>query len=216
MKSDMIDLKMREIISRTLPYDVSIDDITIRISSHDVYPPGETARVFYHLAKQSLIDFKNKNVLDLGCGSGIVSVIAAKLGAKSVTALDIVEDCVATTKENAHINHVENIVSAQVSDGFSVLSEGALFDIIVFIAPQDSGLPQSGLDHAFLDESFALLNSVAQNAQRYLVQGGKIILAYMDHNMERRPLEMLFVGANIKKIYKIGEDLNLVEIEPIS
>ncbi len=43
-------------------------------------------------------------VLDLGCGSGILSIAAAKLGAKSVLAVDIDSEAIRATKENANFN----------------------------------------------------------------------------------------------------------------
>jgi ribosomal protein L11 methyltransferase len=44
--------------------------------------------------------------LDLGCGSGILSIIAAMLGAKGAVAADIDENCVKTALENAKMNGV--------------------------------------------------------------------------------------------------------------
>lgn len=51
-------------------------------------------------------------VVDLGCGTGILSIIAAKLGAQSVTAVDIDEVAARVSKENCVINGVEDKVTA--------------------------------------------------------------------------------------------------------
>jgi ribosomal protein L11 methyltransferase len=51
-------------------------------------------------------------VLDAGCGSGILSLVAAKLGAREVLALDIDDVCVRVTQENARANGVDGIVRA--------------------------------------------------------------------------------------------------------
>ena len=45
----------------------------------------------------------------MGCGTGILSIIASKLGASHITALDIDEVAVKIAKENSIINKVENI-----------------------------------------------------------------------------------------------------------
>jgi ribosomal protein L11 methyltransferase len=45
-------------------------------------------------------------VLDYGCGSGILAIVAAKLGAGDVAALDIDPQALDTTRENARINGV--------------------------------------------------------------------------------------------------------------
>ncbi|MBR4319039.1 MAG: 50S ribosomal protein L11 methyltransferase [Oscillospiraceae bacterium] len=48
----------------------------------------------------------NDKILDLGCGSGILSIGAMLLGAASATAVDIVENSVKTALENAQKNHI--------------------------------------------------------------------------------------------------------------
>ncbi len=49
---------------------------------------------------------KNKNVIDYGCGSGILAIAAARLGAESVWAVDIEQQALDSTKENARSNLV--------------------------------------------------------------------------------------------------------------
>jgi ribosomal protein L11 methyltransferase len=51
-------------------------------------------------------------VLDLGCGSGILSIAAALLGARSVLAMDTDADCVRITSDNARLNAVGEVVGA--------------------------------------------------------------------------------------------------------
>jgi ribosomal protein L11 methyltransferase len=51
-------------------------------------------------------------VLDAGCGSGILSLVAAKLGATTVAAVDSDDICVRVTQENACDNNVDGIVRA--------------------------------------------------------------------------------------------------------
>lgn len=50
------------------------------------------------------IDFKGKSVLDLGCGTGILAIMAHKLGAASIDACDIEEWAVTNSKENFMLN----------------------------------------------------------------------------------------------------------------
>ncbi|MCM1258267.1 MAG: 50S ribosomal protein L11 methyltransferase [Roseburia sp.] len=45
-------------------------------------------------------------VLDVGCGSGILSIVALKLGADSVVGTDLDENCITSTHENMEINHL--------------------------------------------------------------------------------------------------------------
>ena len=61
-----------------------------------------------------LLDRSRTSLLDLGCGSGILGVAAAKLGFAPVTSFDIDPDAVAATTENARANGVE--VAARRAD----------------------------------------------------------------------------------------------------
>jgi ribosomal protein L11 methyltransferase len=54
-------------------------------------------------------DFDGKKVLDMGCGTGILAILAAKLGAEDITAIDYDMVCYESTIENAALNNVTNI-----------------------------------------------------------------------------------------------------------
>jgi ribosomal protein L11 methyltransferase len=56
---------------------------------------------------------EGKRVLDIGCGSGILSILAAKRGAKEILAIDIDPLAVEETEENAQLNKVGDIIKAQ-------------------------------------------------------------------------------------------------------
>ena len=49
---------------------------------------------------------KQPKVLDVGCGSGILSIVALKLGARKVVGTDLDADCMTSTKENMAVNHL--------------------------------------------------------------------------------------------------------------
>lgn len=54
-----------------------------------------------------------KSVLDMGCGTGILSILSSKLGAGLITAIDIDEWSYKGTKENASLNNISNIETFQ-------------------------------------------------------------------------------------------------------
>ena len=53
--------------------------------------------------------FNVKSVLDMGCGTGILGILASMKGAKNITAIDIDEWSFNGTKENAALNNIKNI-----------------------------------------------------------------------------------------------------------
>ncbi len=62
-------------------------------------------------------DVANSNVLDYGCGSGILAIAAVKLGAKQCVAIDIDPQAITATKDNMQRNHLspESIAVGQPS-----------------------------------------------------------------------------------------------------
>jgi ribosomal protein L11 methyltransferase len=71
-------------------------------------------------------------VLDAGCGSGILAVAAARLGAADVLATDVDPDCVRIATENAQTNGVAACVRTRaVSPGDDSWSEGERFEVVV-------------------------------------------------------------------------------------
>lgn len=82
------------------------------------------------------------DVLDVGCGSGILAVAAAKLGAAGVDALDIDPLSIKVTIENVHMNDVESVVRFKENDLLAgwerpvdLLVSNIVADIIIRLAP---------------------------------------------------------------------------------
>lgn len=68
-------------------------------------------------------------VIDVGCGSGILSIASAKLGAKEILALDLDPVAVKSAQENVELNHVQDIV--QVAEGDLLKGVGKRTDVVV-------------------------------------------------------------------------------------
>ncbi|MFH0830189.1 MAG: HemK2/MTQ2 family protein methyltransferase [Candidatus Aenigmatarchaeota archaeon] len=96
----------------------------------DVYEPREDSELLAEAVEQEVGKRKNTSFLDMGCGTGIIAITAAKTGAK-VTAVDINQNAVELTRQNAKNNkaHVECLRSDLLE------SVRGKFEIIAFNAP---------------------------------------------------------------------------------
>ena len=70
---------------------------------------GHHQTTYLMVKNQMDIDHKGKRVMDAGCGTAILSIMASKLGAAEVEAFDIDDWSVVNGKENMEVNHCHNI-----------------------------------------------------------------------------------------------------------
>lgn len=78
---------------------------------------GTGAHATTRLCLEFLLERPRTSVVDLGCGSGVLAVAAAKLGFAPVFAFDVDPDAVAATRENARKNQVD--VEVECADVFA-------------------------------------------------------------------------------------------------
>jgi ribosomal protein L11 methyltransferase len=60
------------------------------------------------VTEQLTIKHENKSILDVGTGTGVLAIMANKLGAKSITATDVDDWCIDNSRDNLELNKVEN------------------------------------------------------------------------------------------------------------
>ncbi len=83
-----------------------------------------------HMMIQHILnnDFENKSVLDMGCGTAVLAILAEMKGAKPIDAIDIDNWCYLNSIENAERNNCKEI---SVYEGDATLLEGKKYDIII-------------------------------------------------------------------------------------
>ena len=74
-------------------------------------------------------DLKGKSVLDMGCGTSILAILASMRGADPVTAIDIDDWCVNNSRDNIALNNINNI-TVELGDA-SLLEGREPFDVII-------------------------------------------------------------------------------------
>jgi SAM-dependent methyltransferase len=95
------------------------------------------------------IDLTGKRVADVGTGSGILALAAARAGAASVVALDINPNAAKVAAENAHANGLGKQIMAVGSNLLSALTPRPLFDVILSSSPSFAGEPRDVADRAW-------------------------------------------------------------------
>ncbi len=135
-------------------------------------------------------------VYDIGCGSGILSIVAAKLGAKKVIGVDLDPVCVRVSSENIKINNVEDIVDIKRGDLLEVIEGNAnvivsniIAEIIAKMVPsikdylKDQGVfIASGIiiekiplvENALLENNFIILDIVKKNEWACIIATNKL------------------------------------------
>jgi ribosomal protein L11 methyltransferase len=134
-------------------------------------------------------------VLDMGCGSGVLALAAAKQWRKPVVAIDIDAESVRVARENARLNGAVPLVQAQTGDGYRtpIVRKRAPYDLIlanILARP---------------------LVRLAPDARRNLRRGGRLILSGLLQRQERAVLRAHAAhGFRLVRRCPIGEWQTLV------
>ena len=120
------------------------DRCVIHSTFHKDYPKAEYDIVInpqmafgtgHHETTSSILgelldaDLKGKSVLDMGCGTSILAILASMRGADPVTAIDIDDWCVNNSRDNIALNNINNI-TVELGDA-SLLKGRKPFDVII-------------------------------------------------------------------------------------
>lgn len=129
---------------------------------------------------------ETKRVFDIGCGSGILAIAAAKLGAKEVVAGDLDEVAVKVSKENCEENNVSDKV---------IVKHGSLFEVV-----------EGKADVIVANIIADIIKILAKDVSKFLTEDGVfissgIILAKIDEVVEALEEN----GFEIVEIIKLGE-----------
>ncbi|WP_407397419.1 50S ribosomal protein L11 methyltransferase [Anaerovibrio sp.] len=97
-------------------YEPKDDEIVVELDPGAAFGTGTHATTSMCICELEKLVKPGMKVFDVGTGSGILSIIAAKLGAKDIQAVDYDESVLKIVQENLEENHVENVISVSQSD----------------------------------------------------------------------------------------------------
>ena len=112
------------------PFHEKFDHIrrTITIEPRMAFGTGHHQTTHLMLEHMLSLDFKRKKVLDMGCGTGILSILASLLGSDEVIAIDSDGWACQNTQENAEKNQAHNL--RVIQGDFNVIPDD-FYDIIL-------------------------------------------------------------------------------------
>lgn len=137
-------------------------------------------------------------VLDIGCGSGILSIVSLLLGAKDATALDIDPNCVHIAYENAGLNGI-------YEDKYTVLSGNVLSDDALF-----EKISHKKYDVVEANIIADVIIALAPKAKQLVKDGGTFITSGIIINRADEVENELEKYFKIEKIKQSGEWISIV------
>ena len=119
----------RCVIHSTFHHDYPQAEYDIVINPQMAFGTGHHETTSSILGELLDADLKGKSVLDMGCGTSILAILASMRGADPVTAIDIDDWCVNNSRDNIALNNIANI-TVELGDA-SLLKGRKPFDIII-------------------------------------------------------------------------------------
>jgi ribosomal protein L11 methyltransferase len=151
---------------KNIPYDIVI---TPKMS----FGTGHHQTTYLMIKQQMQIDHMGKRVMDAGCGTAILSIMASKLGATEIEAFDIDEWSVINGKENQEVNGCANITLQQGK--ISEVTLAGKFDIILANINKNVLLAEIKIYQSYLPANGLLLLSgfYTHDINDLLVEGSR-------------------------------------------
>lgn len=129
-------------------------------------------------AHLSSLDLRGLRVADLGTGSGILALVAARAGA-AVTAIDTNPGAVHCARANAARNGLGPVVEVIESDVFAQVAPAAKFDLVVTNPPFFARSPRDPADQAFAaGPGGEFFRQLAKALPERLAPGGALLLVH--------------------------------------
>jgi len=128
--------------------------------------------------QSQIVNRKSKIVIDIGCGSGILSIAALKLGATSALGVDIDADSIVNARENANTNHagdelILGIGSIQeILDGKFPFRKAPLV-VANILAPVIIRLFDAGLAELMDDGGSIILSGILQEQTQNVIEAAQ-------------------------------------------
>ena len=136
--------------------------------------------------------FLEADVLDMGCGSGILAIMAEKLGAKTVLAVDYDENSIRNCQENVQLNKVQNVSILQdenleqVTKTFDIILSNIVKNINLSLLDQFEAKLRAG-------GTLILCGLLKNDLQEAQTKAKALNLNLTNHTSDREWLQLAFI-----------------------
>lgn len=166
--------------------EVKETDILIRIDPGMAFGTGTHETTALCLSMIMDIEVKNKTMVDVGCGSGILGIAAKKLGASNVVGVDIDEQAISIARENLEhngmtdedIHLIHGNLLDHVKDKKDIVVANILADVIIMVLgdvkevmAQDGVFIASGIIDSKLEQVLDAMKAMSFNIIETRIQG---------------------------------------------
>jgi release factor glutamine methyltransferase len=129
------------------------------------------------------LDLTGCRVADVGTGSGILALAAARAGATNVLAIDINPNAAKAAADNARSNGLGDRVVTVCSNLLSALAQRTLFDVILSNPPSFAGEPIDLADRAWhAGPEYRDIAALFAQARKRLAPGGRMYVLFSSHS----------------------------------
>lgn len=172
-------------------YEQKDNEIVIHIDPAMAFGTGthETTALCIELLEKYA---RGDSLLDLGCGSGILMLIAKKLGYKKVVGIDIDENCLEVVKDNFLKNDISSGYEVYIGDikkysfeKFSVIVSNILVDVLEKILPN--------IIQSMTDSTYVIFSGILQEKRdSFISYANEYRLELVDEKIKNKWIGLVF------------------------
>ena len=156
----------------------ALDRIAIKIDPSMAFGTGTHPTTQLCMLLMEEIVQQGSNVIDVGCGSGILSITAVKLGAGKALGVDLDYPSIVATKKNAELNQVSEKIDVGLGSVNEILEEkfsisSAELVLVNILAPIIKRLFNQGLNNLIEPDGYLILSGILDTQSDEIVQMAK-------------------------------------------
>ena len=148
-----------------------------------------------------------EEMLEIGPGTGAISILAIYKGAGKVLAIDINPDAVKNTQANIELHNMQGKVAVRQGNLYEPLKSNERFDTIFWNTPfgfvEDENVPD--LEKAVYDPAYKSTEKFIKEANQHLKKGGRVLIGFST-TLGRMDLLQKFcaeAGLFLKRLYEV-------------